>query len=88
MGNSDIKIRKSNGGFFSIVNCEINGIQFLTEFQNAIILLDNTKDRSVLQKIYDASATTGHIGKFFRKQIFLLVAHKFWGMENIDYSKY
>ena len=88
MGNSDIKIRKSNGGFFSIVNCEINGIQFLTEFQNAVVMLDNTKDRSVLQKIYDASATTRHIGKFFRKQIFLLAAHKFLGMENIDYSKY
>lgn len=54
-------------GFLSIVGCELHGIRFLTEFQNAIVVLDNVKDNMFIQKIEDASATTQNRGKFFRK---------------------
>ena len=66
-GDKNRKVRAADSKFFSIVNVKMQGIQFLTEFQNAIIVLDNIKDSVFMQKIIDASATTRHRNKFFRK---------------------
>jgi hypothetical protein len=88
MNDKNIRIRHPNNELFSIIDCETRGVHFLTEFQTSIVLLDNVRDNGFLQKIEDASATTGHLGKFFRKQIFLLAAQKYLGMKPVDYSKY
>lgn len=82
------QISLCNSVFLSTIGCDMQGIQFLTEFQNAIIVLDNVKDNAFMQKILDASATTGNRNKFFRKQIFLLAAKKFLKHQTINYSKY
>lgn len=77
-----------HGSFSSMCGCDTYGIQFLTEFQNAIVLLDNVHDVELLKKIEDASATNRHFDKFLRKQMFLLVARKFLNQGNIDYSQF
>lgn len=85
-GNRIVKFPSSD--FLSIADCNMHGIKFLTEFQNAVVVLDNVKDKKVIQKIEDASATTHHRGKFFRKQMFLLAARKYLGMPTTPCSKF
>lgn len=88
LGDKGRKVRMSNNNFFSIVDCDTHGIQFMTEFQNAIVLIDSVRDNEFIQKISDASATIRHTGKFFRKQMFLLAARKYLGLPTTPCSKF